>query len=396
MWGDRPFIEWTPKTLMEDFNREDLPGTIDGFLRKEHMEITENRTLQKIGGLDVGVPDDLFIATVSFETRCCSSIQRLSEGYQVNRALLLRFKKPNQGSREEHFREMSTQLVWRTVGQRLPDVLWCEKDDGLDGYFKLVRYLEALPQPPQRITLDITTVTKQYLLLLLRTIRTKLPNAGLQFFTPLRVYSFPQGHTRMSHGVKYVTPVPFYAGIQYPERSDLLVLFLGYEGERAVRLWRTVEPERTIAIIANPAFRPGGHLPTIRNNRTLLELDRSVLEQRQVPAGSPGAVFWLLSQIKEEFRDWNVMVSCLGPKVQVIGAFLFFEQHESLPWQMLYAPAATYDEKHYSVSPEPFTMEYRLPAPGDLSHIKSLQEENMQPVEVEDQDEFGGIDNQDV
>ncbi len=188
----------------------------------------------------------------------------------------------------------------------------------------------------------------------------------------------------MSYGVKYVAPVPFYAGIQYPERPDLLVLFLGYEGERAVRLWRTVEPEHTIAIVANPAFRPGGHLPTIRNNRTLLELDRSVLEQRQVAAGSPGAVFRLLLQISEQFSKWNVMVSCLRPKVQVLGAFLFFEQYSSFPWQMLYAPAATYDEKRYTIRPEHFTMEYLLPQPGTLADIPALRDEGTKAVEEED------------
>jgi len=165
----------------------------------------------------------------------------------------------------------------------------------------------------------------------------------------------------MSYGVKYVAPVPFYAGIQQPERRDLLVLFLGYEGERAVRLWRSVEPEHTIAVVSYPALRPAGHLPAISNNKTLLEMDPEVVEQRQVPAASPEETFEFLKEVHLKYPDWNIMISSLGPKVQTLGVYLFFEANPKCTSQVLYAPAASYDEKHYTMAPERFTLEYRLP-----------------------------------
>ncbi len=243
---------------------------------------------------------------------------------------------------------------------RLPDVLWCDKDDAMDGHFKLLQYLQSLGHCPRKITLDATTLTKQYLLVLLRTLRRYARDAAFRvLYTPAR-YSFSQGHAQMSYGVKYVAPVPFFAGIQHPSKQDLLVLFLGYEGERAVRIWRSVEPEFTVAVVANPAFRPAGHLPTIANNRTLLELDESSVEQRQVAAGDPDAVYALLSDVHDRYRDWNIVIASLGPKVQTVGIYLFCERNPQITSQILYASAATYDEKHYTVEAEPYTMEYRL------------------------------------
>ncbi len=59
------------------------------------------------------------------------------------------------------------------------------------GISSLVSTLDALPEPPRRITLDITTVTKQYLLVLLRTLRAKLPGATVRaLYTPARYPSF--------------------------------------------------------------------------------------------------------------------------------------------------------------------------------------------------------------
>lgn len=324
------------------------------------MLLAESRTLTKIDTLDVGFADDLFLSAVSFETRCRAGIERMSDSYQVKNAVLIRFKKADQGNREEHYQEMSSRLVWRTPSQRIPDVLWCDKDDALDGDFKLQEYLRKLSPTPARVTVDVTTLTKQYLLVLLRTLRTHLPNATFRVLYTPASYSFSHGRSRMSYGVKYVTPVPFYAGIQHPEKRDLLLLFLGYEGERAVRLWRSVEAERTIAVISYPALRPGGHLPAISNNKTILEMDSSVVEQRKVPAASPEQTIALLEEIHKTYPDWNIMISSLGPKVQTIGIYLFFEHNAHCSSQVLYAPAASYDEKHYTIGSERYTLEYRL------------------------------------
>jgi hypothetical protein len=322
--------------------------------------LTETRTLTKIANVEVGVPDDLFIGAVSFEARCGACIERLSDSYKVKNAVLVRFKKTDQGAREPHCQQMSERLVWHTGTQKMPDILWCDKDDALDGDFKVHEYLRRLPKLPTLVTMDITTLTKQYLLVLLRTLRTHLPNASFRILYTPASYSFSHGRSRMSYGVKYVAPVPFYAGIQHPEKRDLLLLFLGYEGERAVRLWRSVEPERTIAVVSYPALRPGGHLPAITNNKTLLEMDPAVVEQRRAAAASPEQTFDLLQQVHAEYEGWNIMISALGPKVQTLGIYLFFEHHPTCLSQVLYAPAASYDEKHYTVGTEAYTLEYRL------------------------------------
>ncbi len=343
------------------------------------MQLTESRTLTKIGGVDLEVPDDLFIGSVSFESRCTACVQRLSDSYKCGHALLIRFKNAEQGIRDTYSNEMGPALAWHMTTPRLPDVLWCDKDDAMDGHFKLLQYLQSLGSRPKTLTLDATTLTKQYLLVLLRTLRGQLPDAAFRVLYTPATYSFSHGRARMTYGVKYVTPVPFFAGIQQPERRDLLVLFLGYEGERAVRIWRSVEPERTIAIITNPALRPGGHLPAITNNKTLLEMEESVVEQRQIPAGSPDAVYELLRGVHESYPDWNIVVASLGPKVQTLGIYLFFESHPQIGSQILYAPAATYDEKHYTVAAEPYTMEYRLQLPSEVPKLGMASPEWAKP-----------------
>ncbi len=160
MWGDRPLIEWNAKTVEADLIREELPQLIRRQLKSALMPLTENRTLRKIGPIDPNKTDDLYIGTVSFERRCCACTSRLSESYHVEHALIIRFKKTEQGLRERHYESMNNDLAWRTSSRRIPEVLWCERDDPIDGQFKLVSFLGTLKQPIERITLDITTLTK--------------------------------------------------------------------------------------------------------------------------------------------------------------------------------------------------------------------------------------------
>jgi hypothetical protein len=44
----------------------------------------------------------------------------------------------------------------------------------------------------------------------------------------------------------------------------------------------------------------------------------------------------------------------------------------------------SYDEKHYTVCPEPFTMEYRLPAPGTLTNVPALLGKEGTQIEEDD------------
>ena len=85
-----------------------------------------------------------------------------------------------------------------------------------------------------RVTLDISTFTKRHLLLLLHA----LDHAGL--WESLRIlYTEPRDYVvdmylPMSMGIRDVAPIPGFTNLNPPDQPVLLIIMLGYEGDRAM------------------------------------------------------------------------------------------------------------------------------------------------------------------
>src|SRR5262249_922813 len=126
------------------------------------------------------------------------------------------------------------------------------------------------PNRAPRISLEISTFTRKHLLLLL----SGLDHAGLLRNCQI-VYTEPQDYQThedeaAATGISAIETIPTFPGSNRPSKNLLLVMFLGYEGRRTLALWEHLEPHSTVAVIADPPYRPEWCGRTELQNRYLL------------------------------------------------------------------------------------------------------------------------------
>ncbi|HCU35994.1 MAG TPA: hypothetical protein DGT21_11265 [Armatimonadetes bacterium] len=242
------------------------------------------------------------------------------------------------------------------------DVLWCDKDDPMHGMFKLQEILgRDRTADHLRITVDITTFTKQYLLVLLKWIEHHLPNAAVRtVYTPGQYGETRAQQARFTWGVKDIVTVPMYGMPPSPESSDVLVIFLGYERERTYRLWRTLEPDLTIAVIGVPPAFPGANYTSEILNARILNSKTDDIAIRSCSAVDPADAARLLCDVAAEHEGCNLVVAPLGTKMQTLGLYLFSRRREGRAAQIMYALPLRYDEKYYTVGHTSYVYEFDL------------------------------------
>jgi hypothetical protein len=96
--------------------------------------------------------------------------------------------------------------------------------------------------------IDITTFTRQTLLILLRLLRSILTKDNeIQFlYTPAEEYSIglPYKEKWLTQGISNVTSILGYSGIIRPSRPHHLIILMGFEVERASSLIDAYEPSK--------------------------------------------------------------------------------------------------------------------------------------------------------
>jgi len=134
-----------------------------------------------------------------------------------------------------------------------------------------------------------------------------------------------------SYGMQDVSVVPGFYG-QIRLRHDLLILVLGFEGNRAFSLYKRLAPNKTFLImgVTNDAdrlfYRERAHL----NNHGLIHIYGNDL--REMPSRDPYAFAtelnnFLRAEIEPLAERFNIYFSCLGTKLQTLGAFLALQSH---------------------------------------------------------------------
>lgn len=307
--------------------------------------------LKKISQLDTiepGMPDDLFIGCVSFEERCRKALVS-GKDYKTKHIMLFFF--PELGPREkprvkDNFKTMQQAAEKRKEKGGLVEIVRPPRSDARAGFDVMVDTLRQLvckaAGQQLRITLDITTFTKSYLLVLLKALENAhLKDIQLVYVEP--AYYVPE---RLTAGVRTVGYVPLYNGHPSPSRPDLLVTFLGFEGDRAYAIWEHFEPEKTIAFVGNPGYDPTYPECAERLNASLL--NEPGIEKRDVPPRDPDAVCHELESIWADHKEYNLLIAPLGTKPETLGVYLFKRRNPDCPAQVVYATAGHYFEEYYS------------------------------------------------
>lgn len=289
--------------------------------------------------------DDFLIACASFEERTTAVAERLDEGYKVANSFVLKYDEENLTNlRDVNFERLMNKLQ---IHSESVSPIICDYHDPLDGIFRLAELCEnrKVELRNKKITIDMTTFTKQYLLVLLKFIEKQKPKSVRLLYTEPEEYGTKWGKP-LSYGIIDIISVPTYGGHFYIEKESLLILLLGYEGDRAYTIWEKLTPHKTIILIGKPSFKNSWEGRVEKFNEKLIsKLPRDSVNY--IPTLDPFSVGKSLSSLIEQHsHNFNIAISPLGPKPQVLGCYL--SVRENFDVQIIYAIPKLYEERYFS------------------------------------------------
>ncbi len=307
--------------------------------------------IKKLNPIEKDTPDDIYVNCVSFEERCVKSLIG-SNGYRAKNIFIVDY--PELQRRDEPAKgriKANRNLILEKVeeyAERKKNIflLGCPRDEPLDGYFRFLDLCEALglnsASPNLKVTIDISVLTKAYLLVMLRAIETlRAKKVRIIYTEP--AYYYPE---RLTYGISSIGYVPLYNGNLTPLKHDLLIVFLGFEGERAYAIWEHCEPQKAIGFIGNPGFRPS-YVETAEKLNSAFLHEKGV-EKREVSAIDHEKVCQMLELVWKDNQGHDLLISPLGTKIQTLGVYLFKRNNPDCGAQVVYAKPLKYLDNYYS------------------------------------------------
>jgi hypothetical protein len=291
-----------------------------------------------------GEPDDALVLAASWEERCLGVASKLAVSYSAQHVLMTVYDGES-SLRKKHIAKLSEVLASRGELHQVP----ARHANPIKNVRDIVRIIRSsVGNRSPRLTVDISTFTKKHLLQLLQGFDLADMLNQCQF-----LYTEPTNyHTAddepISQGISSVKAIETFAGYNTPSRDSLLVIFLGYEGRRALALWEHLEPNVTIAVIPDPPYHPDWESRTETQNHFLLSCLR------------PGQVFKTHSLIPKESEEfltrlfvdpqlgaerYNYRIAPLGTKAQLLGIYRFWRKHLGCA-TLMYARPFRYREEN--------------------------------------------------
>ena len=287
-------------------------------------------------------PDDLFLCCASFENRCLAGAAKMGTNFRVRFSVIFAIEDERyQRLVDTNLYRLQAQLAKRTAEGVF--VIRCQRDDPIEGISQLKGIWDRcrpkdLDEP--FITIDISGFTKVYLLGLLHYLVAEL-NLGIpRIIYTTQTYS----PTRLTHGVEKIDTVANFFGSISIDKQTILVLFLGFEPERSLAVWKHLNPARTIALITTPRQGKIDYLKYAEKNNAYL-LSQPSVEVRNSPADNPYAVRKMLEAVYDETKgSFNMVIGPFGTKPQTVGVFLFWLEHSKV--QVVYSFPSEYTKSY--------------------------------------------------
>lgn len=289
-----------------------------------------------------GVPDAILIIFASPETRCLGIAKKL-DGYHVKRICVIRIiDEPNE-NRQANIEELEA------LCEGIAPIEFCDfkHSEPLFGIDDLASKIESVFEPYSTITVDISTFPRIALLLVLKMLSRRFlrRDAALRLlYSEAEAYSDRTGIA--TSGLSRVSLVPTFSATYTAAEELILILFLGYEGDRALGISQTIEPHRTIVAIPKPEMRAGWRgLSEDYNSALLAGLDKTDIYA--VDPHNPESTVTFLQQVILE-RSWpdgtNFYIAPLGTKPQAVGVCQFCIEYPNTANVVYASPLAHADQ----------------------------------------------------
>lgn len=309
------------------------------------------KEIKELSPIEKEIPDDIYINCVSFEERGIKSLIH-SNGYRAKNIFILDYPElhrrdaPAKKRIKENRKIILDKVEEYAENKKNIFLVGCSRSEPLEGYFQFLDICDTLGlnsvSPNLKITIDISVLTKAYLLVMLKAIETLSANKVRIIYTE-PAYYYPD---RLTYGISSIGYIPLYNGNLTPLKHDLLIVFLGFEGERAFAIWEHFEPQRAIGFIGNPGFRPAYVNKAEELNEAFLH--EKGVEKREVSAIDYEDVCQQLESVWKNNQGRDLLISPLGTKIQAVGVYLFKRNNPNCAAQVVYASPLKYLKNYYS------------------------------------------------
>ena len=250
--------------------------------------------------------------------------------------------------REENHRQMESDL--RAASLKVTMLQFTEMDAAMSlrQNMQLLRGVLGR-RNDSSIVLDISVFTKRHLLMMLRW----LDDEGLWDRLTI-VYSEPEDYNvaqyiPLSFGLTSFHQIPGFSACPELSRPVHLVLFLGYEGDRALAVYERVEPMQATLVVPHPPYNPSWIGRTEKFNADLLALVGEGRIEKVDPI-DPTATAKALVQIfgdGHERGEHAKIVCPLGTKPQTLGIYSYMRECTDPP-AVVYASPLRHNHEFYS------------------------------------------------
>lgn len=318
-------------------------------MHNQDIRINKIHEVESITTMTPEQPDTLFLCASSFEDRCriAPSLLPTSSYRSYYSAMFNYYQVVKQNRHFFNRTKIYDALSLVTINKPVRPID-CDRLNPIDGVKKFISFLKKnnIKSKKARITIDISTFTKQYILNLLCGIEEffKMYSIRILYTEP---HHYGRGKfQRLSYGIEDIITVPRFEGKQIPGGKTALVVFLGYESHRTLAAIEKCEPDLIIAVIGNPPYYPGWEKYSLETHSFLLSMPD--VKKFEMSARDPDEVREGLTKVWDEFnKDYpNMYISPIGTKLQTIGIYEFVRCYPTV--RIVYPIPKGYLESYYT------------------------------------------------
>jgi hypothetical protein len=304
---------------------------------------------------------DIFISSIGWEERCPIGWNLLkANGISVNRKIIFFYNEVL--DKRESFDRIYTREENIALFSTMFDVdkndalLFVKMLDESTGLRIFQEYLEDnYPEISEMsIAFDFSVMVKPYFFILLKllSIHKKIKKIFL-------LYTEPKTYVVKKINFEKLDNAYFTKGSNTPPKdmlsfsgsldslkADVLVILLGFEGQRAKEVANEINPEVIIPINGFPSYRPEFKDISILLNDEILKETEISKNLRYSPSNNPFETKnELISIYRNRCKRYNISIAPLGPKPMALGCCLFVLENPECrivyPYPQEYNPKAS-------------------------------------------------------
>lgn len=295
--------------------------------------------------LPKGLRFDYFICSSSFEERCLTLAKTISKEL-IDNAIICHFENNYEISDER------LQFLKLLFQDKVVDIITLKKHQPIANFDFFWETIGSFKKD-STIAIDITTFTRENLLMLLRIAFLKKNDLEFHlFYTPSDHYSSSDDSKDiwLTKGVKEIRSVFSFPGDFSPLKNFLLIILTGFEYERAQTLIDIYEPAKLVLGKASEISSINSELAALNdNNFRHLQMMNRASESFDFSCINLEETIKVVKEQIQKYKDaYNIIISPMNNKLSSLAVGIVAIEDSSV--QICYASTNQYNINAYSIA----------------------------------------------